>query len=320
MDEFNPQEMVSGMDEDARVQIAQRVGAHLIGEDLPAADRRAAELLAYSLARDTIERVRTALSVAIRQARHLPRDLAMTLAHDVDAVACPFLGFTDVFSDAEWQSLILTISRSARITVAGRESMNDGLACLLAEMGDSVVAETLIENPHAPMSAAVCDVLLDRFAPEIWVIDKLADRDDLLADIVVRLLSQVSAAAREKLAATYMRDDLTDSLAMDAETAALLDSIKSLTTTDLVAAAETLHGNNRLTLHLLLAAARNGQPAFFEIGLSVVSGRSLAHIRSVLGRADEKTVRRLFAKIGVPGHLMEDFWAEVGNLRRAQVA
>ena len=142
--------------------------------------------------------------------------------------------------------------------------MNDGLACLLAEMGDSVVAETLIENPHAPMSAAVCDVLLDRFAPEIWVIDKLADRDDLLADIVVRLLSQVSAAAREKLAATYMRDDLTDSLAMDAETAALLDSIKSLTTTDLVAAAETLHGNNRLTLHLLLAAGAERSAGIFR--------------------------------------------------------
>lgn len=91
----------------------------------------------------------------------------MMLAHDVDSVACPFLEVTDVFSETDWQSLILTISRNPRISVARRVSMPDSLALSLAEIGDSVVAETLVENASAPMNAAVCDTLLQRFETEI---------------------------------------------------------------------------------------------------------------------------------------------------------
>lgn len=318
MDELDPQELLSGMDDEARAQIAQRVGASLSGEELPAADYRAAELLAYNLARDAIEQVRVALSDAVRRASSLPRDLALTIAHDVDAVACPFLEVTEVFSESEWQSLILTISRGARIAVARRENLSDGLTLSLAEIGDSVVAETLIENRSAPMGETVCDTLLERFASEIWVVDKLADRDDLLGDVVVKLVSRVSEAARQKLAATYDLDDFTAPLAAEAETAAILNSMRALTVTDLIAAAETLHNDKKLTPSLLLAAARDGQPAFFEVGLSVVSGRSLTHVRSVLERADEKTVRGLFTKTGVPDYLMEEFWAQVENLRQNQ--
>lgn len=309
-------ELLSDMDEAERAQVARRVGTTLSEQDGTPADRRAAELLADSLARDAVEQVRAALSMAIRDAKHLPRDLAMMLVHDVDSVACPFLEMTDVFSDADWQSLVLTISRSAQIAVARRETMTDGLALCLAEMGDSIVAETLIENPHAPMGSAVCDVLLDRFQSEIWVIDKLADRDDLLGDIVVRLVSHVSTAAREKLAAAYGFNEFTAPVAADAEIAAVLNAVKSLSTTDLIAAAETLHGDKRLTPSLLLAAASDGQLAFFEVGISVVSGRSLTHVRSVLERADETAVRGLFGKFGIREYLADEFWAEVEAMRR----
>lgn len=316
MDELDPKEHLRGMDDGARALVAKRVGQSLSETDTAAADRRAAELLAYNLARDAIDQVRLALSMAVRNAPHLPRDLALTIAHDVDAVACPFLEVTDVFSDAEWQSLILTISRSARIAVARRENISESLALTLAEMGDSVVAETLVENPEAPMAEAVCDVLLDRFTSEIWVIDKLADRDDLLGDIVVKLVTRVSAAARQKLAATYGLDDFIAPVVAEAETDAILHSVRTLSITDLIAAAETLHNDKRLTPSVLLAAARDGQSTFFEVGVSVVSGRSLPHVRSVLERADEKTVRSLFAKTGVPDYLMEEFWVEVEALRQ----
>jgi hypothetical protein len=45
--------------------------------------------------------------------------------------------------------------------------MADSLALSLAEIGDSVVTETLVENASAPMNAAVCDTLLQRFETEI---------------------------------------------------------------------------------------------------------------------------------------------------------
>tara|TARA_R110002126_G_scaffold21747_21_gene78309 strand:- start:3824 stop:4786 length:963 start_codon:yes stop_codon:yes gene_type:complete len=307
--------LLTDLDDDARMHVAQRAGARLADELQSPADRQAAEFLAQTLARDAIERVRAELSKAIRHASHLPRDLALMMAHDVDSVACPFLEVTEVFTDTDWQSLVLTISRSARIAVAKRVSMSERLAMSLAELGDSVVAETLAENPNAPMGGAVCDILLDRFTSEIWVIDKLADRDDLMGDIVARLTTRVSAAAREKLAATYGKDDFTAPVAADAETGAILKTMKPLSTKDLIAAAKTLHREKRLTPFLLLAALQERETAFLEIALSVVSGRSLAHVRSVFSRADETTVRGLLGKAGVPAAMQDDFWTGIEENR-----
>ena len=114
---------------------------------------------AQDIARDVAEQVRCALSNAIRNAHHLPRPLAMMLAHDVDSVACPFLEVTEVFTEADWQSLILTISRNASVAVARRENMPDSLALALAGIGDLVVAEPPVENAAAPMISVLLEEL-----------------------------------------------------------------------------------------------------------------------------------------------------------------
>lgn len=308
------------MDDDGRVQIAGRVGSVLSEEATPAADRRAAELLAQDLAKDAIERVRSALSEAIKHASHLPRPLAMMLAHDVDSVACPFLEVTDVFSEADWQSLMLTISRNARVSVARRTSLPDSLALTLAEMGDSVVAETLVSNVAAPMNVAVCDTLLQRFESEIWVLDKMAEREDLLADIVTRLVLKVSAAAQAKLASAYQLEDFTSPVAAEAETAAVLKTVATMSRKDMVAAAETLHAEQRLTPFLLFDALRERQLGFLEAALSVISSRSIEHVRSVLERADAATVAGLLETAGVPATMLDDFRAEIDQVRAAKKA
>ena len=313
--EFRSQDQLAGLDEAARALVAARVGAVLCEEGTLPADRRASELLAQDLARDTIERVRCALSAAIRHAPHLPRPFAMMLAHDVDSVACPFLEVTDVFTDADWQSLVLTISRNARITVAQRESMPEPLALSLAEIGDSVVGETLVENAATPMTALVCDTLLRRFDSEIWVLDKMAARDDLLADVVTRLTLRVSAAAREKLAAAYGLADFTDPVADEAESAALLDTFSSLSRKGLIAAVETLHAEGRLTPFLLLDALRARHLAFLEAAISAISGRSIEHVCSVLERADTGTIDGLLGKAGVPETMLDDFRMEIDAVR-----
>ena len=120
VEEFSSQDQLAGLDDAARALVAGRVGEVLSAESTSPADRLAADMLAQDIARDVVEQVRCALSNAIRNASNLSRPLAMMLAHDVDSVACPFLEVTEVFTEADWQSLILTISRNARVSVARR--------------------------------------------------------------------------------------------------------------------------------------------------------------------------------------------------------
>ena len=315
MQAFDPESLLSGKDEQARVLIAQRVGSSLADDALSEVDRRAAELLARSLVRDAIERVRCELSKAIRHAKYLPRDLALKLAHDVDSVSCPFLEVTEVFTDSDWQLLILTISRGALVAVARRSQMSEGIATMLAELGDSVVAETMFENPAAPMTEPVCHILMDRFALEIWVLDKMASREDLVPEIAVMLTAHVSSAVRDKLVETYkLPRDNTQALVDEAETGALLRIIKMTPERDLIEVARSLNKENKLTPALLKMTLQECE-TFLEAGFSVLSGRSLEHVRSVMLRAGPDVVTQLLIKAGIPQEMHEVFQEGIEEMR-----
>lgn len=294
-------------EEDARIQIAGRVGQCLSSDELAVPDRRAAELLARALMDDALERVRSALSEAIKDAKHLPRDLALKLAHDVDSIACPFLEATEVFSDSDWQQLLLTISRNARSAIARRSCMSETLAKALSDLGDSVIAETLIENSAAPMTAPICYTLMERFASEIWVLDKLASRDDLITEIAIKLSGMVSDAMRTKLINTYRLPGYTEPLANEAETGAVLQIIKKTPEKDLIEVAKALHKEHKLTPKLLLKALSEDSTTFLEAGLSVLSGRSVEHVRSVVLRAGADAIDQLLSKADIPEELRKSF-------------
>ncbi len=308
--------LVNSQGEEARAQIAERTGSSLAHDDISETDRRAAELIARVLAEDAIERVRIELSKAIRHAEHLPRDLALKLAHDVDSVACPFLEVTDVFSEGDWQQLILTISRNAQVAVARRSSITESIAQSLAELGDNVVAETLVKNPRAPMTEPVCHTLMDRFASEGWVLELLAARDDLIAEIAVILTSRVSDSMREKLANTYRLRDFTEPLVAEAEISAILKTVKQASAEDLIETMEALRAAGKLTPLLLQAALRERRLGFIEAALSVTASRSLEHVRSVIHRAKLDAVAQLLKRARIPDVMHADFWHEIEAIRQ----
>ncbi len=308
-------DLLEGKGESARMQIARRVGGRLVLEDLPDTELRAAEALARDLVNDAIERVRQELSQAVRHAKYLPRDIALKIAHDVDSVACPFLEVTEVFSDAEWQQLVLTISRGARIAVARRTSMTEGLALALAELGDSLVAESLVENPAAPTTLTVCDALIERFETSTWVLDKLAERDGLSEAIAVKLYAKISAAAREKLSQTYGLADYTEPIGVDAEFGAILQLVRDTPEARLPTLAGNLRDEGNLTHSLLLRALREGLLAFFEAAVAQLSGVALTKVRSAVRHGGLGPVTELFGQAGIRRTVHGEYWDALQSAR-----
>lgn len=310
---------LGGQGEEARLDIAGRVGAKLLLEDLPAAERQAAEALARALSEDAVERVRRQLSLAVRSAKRLPRDIAMRIAHDIDSIACPFLEVTDVFSDGDWQQLILTISRGARIAVAKRESLPETAALALAELGDAVVAETLVENPAAPMTQSVCTLLVERFDEQPWVLDKLALREDLLAEIVVRLSEKVSSAARQALIDRYHRVEITEPLAVETEVSVTRELILQSSPERLPYLVNALMAQNKLKPSLMLVALGDGALDFFEFALAMILVQPLNSIQETIRFGDEAEVTGMFRRAAMPAPLLGDFWKALLHARKTAV-
>ncbi len=316
MAEGNLNELLVGKDEATRALIAQRVGERLCLDDLPDVELRAAEALARHLVADAMERVRRALSDAVKSASHLPRDVALKIAHDVDSVSCPFLRVTEVFTEHDWQQLVLTVSRNARISVARRNAMSEGLAVTLAELGDSVVAQALVENSAAPMTPPVCDTLIDRFEETAWVLDMLAERDDLMAETAAKLVTKVSAAVRERLVKSYGVPEQAARLAGEAETMALLSVIRDVPQSGMQTFVTNLQAERKLSYGLLLDALRDGSLDFFEAAISQLTGISLEKVRATVDHGSDGALVGLLSHAEVPNELYANVWEELKKLRK----
>ncbi len=303
--------LIAGKNEVARVQIARRAGKFLAIEDLPKAERKAAEDLARELMNDAVENVRRELSESAKHSKTLPKDVAFKIAHDVDAIACPFLEVTEVFSESDWQQLILTISHGARIAVARRTSMSEGLALALAETGDALVAEALVENEAVPMSALVCRMLIEKFQNQASFLDKLAQRDGLHTAIVVSLIEKVSNKVRNALVETHKLPDYQGLIIVEAEIVALLDLMEDLPEPRLRPWALRLKKEGRLTDFFLLTAVRHSALAFFETGLSVLSGERIERARTVVRHEGEEALTRLMEDAGIPTSMQDDIWIAI---------
>ena len=72
------------------------------------------------MAKDVELAVRRSLSESLRSARHLPHDVALRLASDVEAVALPILANSPVLTDADLIDLVR--HGSARKTGGNRRS------------------------------------------------------------------------------------------------------------------------------------------------------------------------------------------------------
>lgn len=303
--------LLDGKDVDTRARIACRVGERLCVDNLPEVERRATEALARELVQDAIERVRYELSQAVKHARSLPRDIALKIAHDVDSVACPFLEVTRVFSESDWRQLVLTLSKGALAAVARRSPMTEAIAQALAEVGNSVVAETVIDNRTTPMTQRICFTLMDRFDSETWVLDKLAHRDDLKVEVAVKLTAKVSAAACEKLMQTYKIPELTGPIAAAAEEAAILRLIRETSEAGLPTLVQSLRRERKLTDVLLLGAARERQLTFVETALTAQTAMRPERVRSVIRHGGVTAMTQLFRQARVPASKCDALWEAV---------
>src|SRR3954465_8418197 len=82
--------LVRGATEDERAAAAHKL-CRRIDAGLDESERKAAAEVLRLMAADATELVRRALAVTLKASPHLPRDVALKLAADVDSIAAPVL-------------------------------------------------------------------------------------------------------------------------------------------------------------------------------------------------------------------------------------
>ena len=298
--------LLSNKDATQRAILAQELAARLDSPNGSVSDRRAAEELARQLAEDAVQLVREELSKAVRHCQFLPHDIAVSIAHDVDAVACPFLQITEIFSEDDWRELVQTVSQAARMTIAGRPGVTEGVVESLVETGDICVAATLIRNARAPICDATYSTLLDRFEGYPWVLELMVARTSLPPEIAYRLVTRVSDAARERLAEAHGIEDFTNLPVADARANALIRIIGKLRMDQLAGFASDLYRVDELGPAFLLQALNSGLVDFFEAAMAVHVHIPVENVRTLIRSGDEVALAQILDRAQVPDLLRQD--------------
>lgn len=299
--------LVENPSADHRAEAATKIASHLNQGSLSENERALAEDIFRVMVRDVESRVRRALSDSLRETDDLPRDIALSLANDVDDVAIPFLELSQALSDDDLLSIIEAKGEEHQMAIARREQVSEEIADALVETKSENVVATLVSNEGADLSEGTMNRVLDEFGDVKSISTPMAGRAALPLDVAERLVSLVSDKIQERL---LTHQELSPDMAMDLilqsrerATVSLLDG--SSDAPDVQALVEQLHKNGRLTPTLIVRALCMGDLTFFEAAMAKKADIPVVNVYKLVHDKGELALPRLFAKADMPKDMVE---------------
>jgi uncharacterized protein (DUF2336 family) len=305
-----------------RTETARHVGMLFSTSTLSAAERRTALAILERLVQDVEQEVREALALHVARCDLLPPDLARKIAEDVDAVALPFLRVSPALSDADLVAIIAAGSISKQVAIAARPSVSPGVTEVLIGTGSPNVVTALLENDGAAITEAGYHTIMDEFGEDDRVQRLMVARPALPLAIAERLIAVVSETLRERLVENHaLPPQVADELVHQARERALMHGIAVLPRSfDVDAFTARLGARGELTPTLLMRALCLGDQRFFEAGMAVLAGISIASSVVLIADRGPLGFKALYEKAGLPPEYFRAFRAALDVLGELQIA
>ena len=293
-----------------RADLAAKVAKQFDGAALTATERRLAEDIIRVMAHDAVIRVRQSLAENLKSNPALPRDVAMTLASDVEAVALPILQVSQVLSDEDLIELVRSSRSEAKQTaIAKRDTVSAAVADALIDSGSETAVAALVANAGADLQEPSLNRVIDKFGDSEAVQAPLVQREKLPMTIAERLVAVVSDKLQNYLVTHH---ELPAKVAADAilqsrerATVSLLSGENSEESLERLVA--QLSRTGRLTPSLLLRALCTGDVAFFEFGIAALSKVPVTNARLLIHDAGRLGLKSIYEKARMPQALMPAF-------------
>jgi uncharacterized protein (DUF2336 family) len=296
------QRLVRSPDAEERASSARRICRRIAVGGLSEADQAAALYVLEFIMADAAETVRRALAITLKNSPHLPRELALRLIEEADAIAEPVLEWSPVLTEDDLIRVVETGVPSRQISVAKRQTLGARLVRALTQHGCEAAVATVASNNGANFDHISYGTVLRRFGHSKAVTDGLIARRHIPMDIAEKLVSLVSDEALKRLAQRHeLPPQLAVELAEGARERATIDLIdQARCSTDLQRFVQQLNLNGRLTPSLVLRGLCAGAMGFFEHCMAELAGVPhqkawvLVHDTGPLG------LRALFDRAGLP--------------------
>ena len=288
-----------------RAEVADKLAREIDSAALTEAELQLAQDVVRLMAKDVELAVRQALSHSLRHAKHLPRDVALRLARDVEAVSLPILADSPVLVDTDLLEVIAQGEARKQEAIAARDGVSEQVADALVTKGSEGAVATLMGNATARIAATSLDTAIDRFAASDRVKASMVHRANLPAAIAERLVVMVSDKLQSWLVSHHeLPVSLATDMVLQSRDRATLHFSLGSSEHELDRMVRQMHHNRRLTPLLILRALCLGDLAFFEMALAVMAKIPVLNARILIHDAGPNGLTSLYERAGMPARLL----------------
>jgi len=171
--------LVKGATPDERAVAAHKLCRTIEAAELTDDERERAHDILRVMAADAAELVRRAVAVTLKNSPSVPRDVALRLAKDVDAVALPMLSFSPAFTDEDLAEIIRLGEPLRQVAVAKRPALSSSVTEVIAEHGVERAVEAACANDNAQFAERSLQTVIGRFERSERVLAAVAYRNTL---------------------------------------------------------------------------------------------------------------------------------------------
>jgi uncharacterized protein (DUF2336 family) len=253
------------------------------GELLSDRERTLMSEILRQLIHDVEVEVRRALAERLANERRAPRELVLALANAEAEVAHPILLHSEVLQDPDLIEIIHHRTLEHQLAISMRRQVSEQVSDVLVQTGAPDVVKSLLENPHAQISGATLEYLVEQSKRVDTYQNPLLRRPELGPELAKRMYWWVSAALRRHILENFAVDptEVEDTIEKTVSQLAQRPDDEHEHDRSL-ALAETLSQSGSITPALLVQALRQGEVALFEALFSKISGIRLRLVRRLL--------------------------------------
>ncbi|WP_158922387.1 DUF2336 domain-containing protein [Acidisphaera sp. S103] len=297
---------------DLRAELAGKVAADLAGAGLTSSEVKLAQDIVRTLARDVAEKVRASLSRGLRHSSHLPRDVALRLARDIDFVALPMLADSLVLTDEDLIGIVRNGSSSKQEAIASRPNLAETVSDALITHGEEPAVAVLMANNSASIAEDSFNRAVTRFADSNRVKEAMVLREKLPITVAERLVTMVSRALQAHLVKTHELAPATVAdIVLTSREHAIIHLSLGASDEDLRQMVTQMQRNGRLTPSLILRALCTGDIAFFEAAMAAKSEVPLDNAQILIHEPSRRGLAALYRKARMPEALYSAVQAAV---------
>ncbi len=298
--------LVKGESAEDRALAVRKICQRIDTPDLTEQEREAANAIIAMVAQDAATLVRRSLAVTLRRSHHLPREIAMKLAMDIESIAVPVIAGSPVFTEEELVDIVRNQPAAKQAAVAARETVTKPVINALIDYADESVMGIAAANDGAEFDLETYERTINRFAHSQTVMDSFVSRAALPIEITEKIIARVSDDALQRLVRRHaLPPQIAVDMAEEARERATVDLVDQAgVAPDMPRFVAQLQTSGRLTPSIILRALMRGHMSFFEHAVAILAGVPHSKAWLLVHDAGPLGLKAIFERTGLPPRLL----------------